>query len=338
MPVGPPVADAEHEIGGQQGRVAVAMRRLQPDHPGDQRVVVRDRAPAHQRRYDGHAGELGELDQQIGRVRVDDPATGDDQRPLGSGEQRRAPSRPAPGSRPGATPAAARTCRCRTRSRPAARPSAGRSAPDPDGPRASAGTPSGRCPAPEPASITVTAHFATGLAIEEMSTAWKSSLCSLATGAWPVMHRIGIESADAEYRPVIMSVPAGSRRTDADADVAGSRPGVALGHVRGALDVPGQHVLDPAVLLHRAVEGVDRGAGQPERLRGTFLLQDQDRGVDRAHPGHQSTAFSRPQALHATQQRGVVETAVAVRARGGDQLGHQRSRAVRRRPPRARPR
>ena len=48
-----------------------------------------------------------------------------------------------------------------------------------------------------------------GPAMAAMSTAWKSSLCSLATGAWPVMHRIGIESALAEYRPVIMSVPAG---------------------------------------------------------------------------------------------------------------------------------
>src|SRR4030095_8117612 len=45
-------------------------------------------------------------------------------------------------------------------------------------------------------------------ATEAMSPAWKSSLCSLATGAWPVMHRIGIESALAEYRPVTMSVPA----------------------------------------------------------------------------------------------------------------------------------
>ena len=42
-----------------------------------------------------------------------------------------------------------------------------------------------------------------------MSTAWKSSLCSRATGAWPVMQRIGMESAAAEYSPVIMSVPAG---------------------------------------------------------------------------------------------------------------------------------
>ena len=42
-----------------------------------------------------------------------------------------------------------------------------------------------------------------------MSTAWKSSLCIRARGAWPVMHRIGIESAEAEYSPVIISVPAG---------------------------------------------------------------------------------------------------------------------------------
>jgi len=58
-------------------------------------------------------------------------------------------------------------------------------------------------------SRTVTAHLVTGLAIDSMSTAWKSSLYSRARGAWPVMHRMGIESAEAEYRPVIMSVPAG---------------------------------------------------------------------------------------------------------------------------------
>ena len=58
-------------------------------------------------------------------------------------------------------------------------------------------------------SRTVVAIFVTGAAMDAMSTAWKSSLCSRATGACPVMHRIGIESAEAEYRPVIMSVPAG---------------------------------------------------------------------------------------------------------------------------------
>jgi hypothetical protein len=44
----------------------------------------------------------------------------------------------------------------------------------------------------------VVAHFVTGPTIEVMSTAWKSSLCSREVGAWPVMHRIGIESAEAE--------------------------------------------------------------------------------------------------------------------------------------------
>ena len=47
-------------------------------------------------------------------------------------------------------------------------------------------------------SSTVIAIFVNGLAMSAMSTAWKSSLCSRATGAWPVMHRIGIESAEAE--------------------------------------------------------------------------------------------------------------------------------------------
>src|SRR3712207_7693343 len=58
-------------------------------------------------------------------------------------------------------------------------------------------------------SRTVVAILVTGAAIAAMSTAWKSSLRSRAVGAWPVMHRIGMESPEAEYSPVIMSVPAG---------------------------------------------------------------------------------------------------------------------------------
>jgi hypothetical protein len=55
----------------------------------------------------------------------------------------------------------------------------------------------------------VVAHLVTGLTIEVMSTAWKSSLCMRARGAWPVTHRMGMLSALAEYSPVTMSVPAG---------------------------------------------------------------------------------------------------------------------------------
>jgi hypothetical protein len=66
-----------------------------------------------------------------------------------------------------------------------------------------------KAPGTCPGSRTVIAILVTGPAMAVMSTAWKSSLCSLATGACPVMHRIGVESAQAEYRPVTMSVPAG---------------------------------------------------------------------------------------------------------------------------------
>lgn len=48
------------------------------------------------------------------------------------------------------------------------------------------------------ASSTVVAALVTGAAMEAMSTAWKSSLWITAVGAWPVMHRIGIESPMAE--------------------------------------------------------------------------------------------------------------------------------------------
>ena len=53
----------------KQRGVAVAVAGLQADHAGHQRMVVGDRAPAHQRRDHRHAGDLGELDQQIARRR-----------------------------------------------------------------------------------------------------------------------------------------------------------------------------------------------------------------------------------------------------------------------------
>src|SRR5699024_4942755 len=72
----------------------------------------------------------------------------------------------------------------------------------------------------------------------------------------------------------------------ADADVAVLGAGVPVGHVRGGLDVPGEDVLDAAVILHRRVEGVDGGTGQTEGLGGPLLLEDLDDGVDCAHTCH----------------------------------------------------
>ena len=79
-------------------------------------------------------------------------------------------------------------------------------------------------------------------------------------------------SALAEYSPVIMSVPAG-RGADAHADIAGLGAGIALGHVRGALDVARQHVGDALPLAQGRVERVDGGARHAERLRDVFLFR-----------------------------------------------------------------
>jgi hypothetical protein len=110
----------------------------------------------------------------------------------------------------------------------------------------------------------------TGLLMLSMSTAWKSSLYRRARGAWPVMHRMGMLSALAEYRPVIMSVPAGPL-VPMHTPMLPAGPGVALGHVAGGLDVARQDVGDALPLAQCAYKRVDGGAGHAEGLRHAFL-------------------------------------------------------------------
>src|SRR5690606_17032685 len=50
--VGPAVADAQDEVGLQEGGVAVAVGGLQADHAGVELVVVGQDAPAHQGGHD----------------------------------------------------------------------------------------------------------------------------------------------------------------------------------------------------------------------------------------------------------------------------------------------
>ena len=61
-------------------------------------------------------------------------------------------------------------------------------------------------------------------------------------------------SAIAEYRPVIMSVPAGPE-VPMHTPMLPARPGVALGHVRGGLDVAGQDVGDALPLAQARTAG-----------------------------------------------------------------------------------
>src|SRR5699024_2009139 len=89
----------------------------------------------------------------------------------------------------------------------------------------------------------------------------------------------------------------GSGGADADSDVLGSGPGVAIGHVRGPLDMAGQGVADPAVGPHRRVQRVDRRSRQTEGLGGAFLLEDEHHCVDSAHTCHCSSFFRQATAL-----------------------------------------
>ena len=94
--------------------------------------------------------------------------------------------------------------------------------------------------------------------------------------------------------------------------------GVALGHVRGALDMARQDVLDSAVPARGGVGGVDRGAGHPERVGRPLAFEDRDGGLCGSHPGHGmsslllSAGAASGQLLDEQQQRGMVQTAVAL--------------------------
>ena len=77
--VGPAVTDADDKVTGQHGGVAVAVAGLQADHAGHQRMVIGNRAPAHQGWNDWHAGDFCKFLQQAGGVGIDDAATGHDQ-------------------------------------------------------------------------------------------------------------------------------------------------------------------------------------------------------------------------------------------------------------------
>ncbi|MFK4514198.1 hypothetical protein ABIF20_001563 [Bradyrhizobium japonicum] len=285
MPVGPAVTDAEHEVGFQHGRIAIAVAGLQADHAGHQHVVVGDRAPPHQRRHDRHVGDLGEFHQQVRGVGVDDTATRDDQRPLGGIEhlQRLLDLLARRGGLVdrqrliglvveldlGELHVERHVDQHRTRS--------------------------------------ARAHDVKGLAEHTRHQR------RLAHGHSPFGHglcdRLDIDGlevflvepcarrlpGDAEDRNGIGDrriepgdhVGAGRpRRADADADIAGLRPRIALGHMRGALDMARENVADRPALLQRRVQRIDRGPGNAEGSRDALFLQNSHGSIDGSHLRH----------------------------------------------------
>ena len=285
VPVGPAIADAEHEVGFQHRGIAVAVAGLKADHAGHQHVIVGDRAPPHQRRDDRHVGDLGEFDQQIRGIGIDDAAARHDQRPLGRVEHLQR-----------LLDLLARGGRLVDRQRliglvvelDLGELHVERQV---DQHR------------PRPAR----AHHVKRLAEHARHQR------RLAHGHRPFGHGLcdrldvdGLEillveprarrlAGDAEDRNGIGDrriepgdhVGAGRPRgADADADIAGLGPGIAFGHMRGALDMARQDMADRAALLQRRVKRIDRSPGNAEGGRDAFLLQNTHGCIDSSHLRH----------------------------------------------------
>jgi hypothetical protein len=137
-----------------------------------------------------------------------------------------------------------------------------------------------------PGSRTVTDHLVTGFAIASMSTAWKSS--SVQPGP-------GRLAGDAQDRDRVGQgrVEAGDhigagrpRGADANADIAMLGARIAVGHVRGALDMPRQDVADRAAQLQGRIERVDRRPRDAEGAGDALLLQHAHSRIDGTHLRH----------------------------------------------------
>ena len=108
-----------------------------------------------------------------------------------------------------------------------------------------------------------------GSVMPVMSTSWKASEPRTLEETWPVMAtmRDAVEHGRGEAGDEVGRAGAGGGHADAD---AARGAGVAVGHVRGALLVAHEHVVDGRELAQRVVDGQDRAAGIAEDGGGAF--------------------------------------------------------------------
>ena len=283
--VRPAVADAQHEIGRQQRRIAVTVAGLQADHPDHQRVIVRNCAPAHQRGNDRHAGDLGEFDQQRRCVGIDDAAARHDQRTLGIVEhaQRFVDLRP---GRPGLVDRqrfVGLIIELDLRHLDVERQV------DQHG--------SGTAGAHQVKCLLEDARDQRRLAYRHrpLGDRFRNRLDVHRLKIFLVQPRSWRLSGDAENgdRVCLRGIQTGdhvrsrrARRADANADVPGPRPRVAFGHVRRALHVAGEHMRNAPAALHRGVQRVDRGARNPECVLDAFPFHHAHGRFSRRHFRH----------------------------------------------------
>ncbi|MCY1499327.1 hypothetical protein D9M68_333420 [compost metagenome] len=82
-----------------------------------------------------------------------------------------------------------------------------------------------------------------------------------------------------------------ARRTDADADIAMLGAGITFGHMRGTLDVAGENVADGTASLQSRIERVDGGARYAEGTVDAFLLQNINSRVNGTHLSHGNSSY-----------------------------------------------
>ncbi len=110
-----------------------------------------------------------------------------------------------------------------------------------------------------------------GRVMPVMSISWKASEPRTLEETWPVMQTMGmrVEHGGGDAGDEVGGAGAGGG--DADADLAGGA-GVAVGHVRGALLVADEDVVD-GELAQRVVGGEDGSAGVAEDLGDAFACE-----------------------------------------------------------------
>ncbi|BDH56418.1 hypothetical protein MTP03_13570 [Tsukamurella sp. PLM1] len=286
--VGPPVADAEHEVRREHGGVAVPVRGLQAHHAGCEAVIVRDGAPAHERGHHRDVQQLSQFHQLRGGVGVDDAAAGHDQGALRGREH--VQGLLGLGAGGGRLVDGERGVGVRVELDLGELHVDGQIDEDGTGPTRTH----------EVEGLGEHARDLGGLEHRDghLGDGPRDRRDVDGLEVLLVQPRHGRLAGDRQdrdgigHRRVQPGDHVGSSRAggaDAHADVAGLRAGEALRHVRGALDVAGQHVADSAVRAERGVERVDRGAGHAERLSGAFEFQDLGRRLGGTHASHVST-------------------------------------------------
>ena len=289
--VRPAVADADHEVGLQHRRIAVAVRGLQPAHAGHQPVVVGDRAPAHQRRDDRHAGDFGEFDQQVGCIGIDDAAAGDDQRLLSRVQHRQRLL--------GLAARHLRPVRCQRLIGVDVELDLGElhvdRQVDQHRPRARG--------AHQVKRLLQRHRHQIGLhhrdrPLRHRCCDRRDVDCLEILLVQPRARRLAGDAQDGNgigrrrIEPGDHVGAGRSRGADAQTDVAGLGAGEPFGHVGGRLDMPRQDVADRAPRLHRRVERIDRRARHAEGAGNAFLFENENRRIDGAHPGHDPAPLS----------------------------------------------